>query len=214
MKKATALAIVIVFAAAACATLTPQYRLGVQAEIAKQWEEAIAAYERASLENPKEPVYRLALEQVKIKAGLYYQAEARRLLAEGKKEEAAAAYAKAVALNPRQAGVRRGAETGRARIDENRVSDQAEGPGRGPRPPSFGRDLAPRGLSGPGPVRRDQYRLRRGIPRGYALSFGFDERHFRAGFEDDLPSDEEFLPDHRRTNGHCRYRHASEAPSI
>ena len=105
MKKTTALAIVIVFAAAACATLTPQYRLGVQAEIAKQWEEAITAYERASLENPKEPVYRLALAQVKIKAALYYQTEARRLLAEGKKEEAAAAYAKAVALNPRNPDV-------------------------------------------------------------------------------------------------------------
>jgi len=105
MKKTMALAIVILWAAAACATLSPVYRQGVQAEIAKDWDAAIAAYEKASLLNPKEAVYRLALAQAKVKAGIFYTEEARRLLAVGKKDEAAAAYAKALSLNPRDSAL-------------------------------------------------------------------------------------------------------------
>jgi general secretion pathway protein D len=100
MKKAIASAIVILLAAA-CATLSPVYREGVQWEIAKDWDAAIAAYEKASLLNPKEPVYRLALAQVKVKAGMFYVDEARRELAAGNKELAEALYKKAIALNPR-----------------------------------------------------------------------------------------------------------------
>jgi general secretion pathway protein D len=101
MKKATALAIVIFWTAAACATLSPLYREGVQAELARNWDEAISSYEKASLLNPKEEIYRLALVQVKIKASLFYASEAHSLLAIGKKDEALAAYAKAVSLDPR-----------------------------------------------------------------------------------------------------------------
>ncbi|MHB8054154.1 MAG: secretin N-terminal domain-containing protein [Candidatus Aminicenantales bacterium] len=101
MKKATALAIVILWTAAACATLSPLYREGVQAELAQKWDEAISSYEKAALMNPKEPVYRLALAQVKIKASLFFASEAQRLLAAGKKDEAAAAFAKAISLDPR-----------------------------------------------------------------------------------------------------------------
>jgi len=100
MKKAIASAIVILLAVA-CATLSPVYRQGVQLEIAKDWDAAIAAYEKASLLNPKEPVYRLALAQVKVKAGMFYVDEARRELTAGNKELAEALYNKAIALNPR-----------------------------------------------------------------------------------------------------------------
>lgn len=105
MKKAIAPAIVILLAAAACATLSPVYNQGVKAEIAKDWDAAIAAYEKASLLNPKEAVYRLALAQVKVKAGMFYAEEARRQLAAGNKDEAAAAYAKALSLNPRDSAL-------------------------------------------------------------------------------------------------------------
>jgi len=101
MKKATGLAIVVLLTAASCATLSPLYRQGVQSEIAQRWDEAITYYEKAALMNPTEAVYRLALTQVKAKAGLFYTEEARRLLAEGKKDEARAVYDKARSLDPR-----------------------------------------------------------------------------------------------------------------
>jgi general secretion pathway protein D len=101
MKKATPLAIVLLLTAAACATLSPFYHQGVRAELDKNWDEAIASYEKAALLNPKEPVYRLALAQVKVKASIFYAEEARRLITAGDKEAATAAYAKALALNPR-----------------------------------------------------------------------------------------------------------------
>ncbi|MBN1939375.1 MAG: hypothetical protein JW843_07305 [Candidatus Aminicenantes bacterium] len=101
MKKAIAMAIVTLLAAAACVTLSPVYRQGVQAEMAKDWDAAIAFYEKASLLNPKEAVYRLALAQVKVKAGMFYVEEARRELAAGNKELAEALYNKAISLNPR-----------------------------------------------------------------------------------------------------------------
>ncbi len=54
MKKATALAILVLLTAAACATISPVYQ-GVRAEIAQNWDEAIALYEKAALMNPKNP---------------------------------------------------------------------------------------------------------------------------------------------------------------
>lgn len=101
MKKTIAPAIVILLTAAACATLSPVYRQGVQAEIGKDWEAAIAAYEKAALLDPKESVYRLALAQVKVKAGMFFVEEARRELAAGNKEKAEIFFGKAIALNPR-----------------------------------------------------------------------------------------------------------------
>jgi general secretion pathway protein D len=94
----------------ACAALSPQYRLGTQAEMNKKWEEAVQYYEKASLENPREPVYRLALERAKIYAGLYHLQEARKLVLQGKKEEAKAEYAKALFYNPRDSAIVREAQ--------------------------------------------------------------------------------------------------------
>jgi general secretion pathway protein D len=88
-----------------CATISPQYRLGAKAEMNKQWEEAISYYEKASLENPKEPAYRLALMRAKIGASLFHLQEARRLAASGKKDEAKAEYVKALAFNPRDTAI-------------------------------------------------------------------------------------------------------------
>ncbi len=83
-----------------CATLTSSYRLGVQAELIKDWDEAIAHYERATLENPKEPVYRVALARAKIQASMFHLQAGRALAAQGKKAEAVEAYKKALAFDP------------------------------------------------------------------------------------------------------------------
>jgi len=104
MKK-IALVIALALGTWACAGLSSQYRLGAQSEMNKKWDEAIKYYERASLENPKEPVYRLAAERARISASLYHLQEARRFMALGKKEEAKAAYAKAVLYNPRDSAI-------------------------------------------------------------------------------------------------------------
>ncbi len=104
MKK-YALVIVIAMGFWACVGLAPQYRLGTQAEMNKRWEDAIQYYEKASLENPKEPVYRLALERAKISASLFHLQEARKFIALGKKEEAKAEYAKSIFYNPRDTAI-------------------------------------------------------------------------------------------------------------
>ena len=104
MKK-NALVIVIALSFWACVGLTPQYRLGTRAELNKQWEDAIQYYEKASLENPKEPVYRLALERAKISGSLFHLQEARKFIALGKKEEAKAEYAKSISYNPRDTAI-------------------------------------------------------------------------------------------------------------
>ena len=101
MKK-TALLVLIAWSAWDCVTMSSQYRLGTEAELNKKYDEAIRAYERASLENPKEPVYRVALERAKLSASLFHLQEARELVAQGKKDEAKEAYAKAIAYNPRE----------------------------------------------------------------------------------------------------------------
>jgi len=106
MKK-IALVIIIAMTSWACVTLSLNYKLGTQAEMNKKWEEAIQFYEKASLENPKEPVYRLALTRARIGASFFHLQEARQLVSQGKKEEAKAEYAKALFYNPRDTSIAR-----------------------------------------------------------------------------------------------------------
>ena len=101
----TALWILMALSTWACAPLSTQYHLGTQSEMNKRWDEAIQLYEKASFENPREPVYRLALERAKLGASLFHLQEARKLVAEGKREEAKAAYAKSSAYNPRESAI-------------------------------------------------------------------------------------------------------------
>jgi general secretion pathway protein D len=83
-----------------CATLSLSYRQGNEAEMNRMWDEAIRYYEKASLENPTESVYRLALMRVRTSAGLAILQEARALAGQGKKDEAVAAYKKALSYDP------------------------------------------------------------------------------------------------------------------
>ncbi|MCX6559000.1 MAG: cohesin domain-containing protein [Candidatus Aminicenantes bacterium] len=100
MKK-FALVLLAALTAAACVSLSPNYKLGTEAELGKRFDEAIAYYEKAALEHPKEPAYRMAMERARLSASLSVLQEARKLVAAGRREEAAAAYAKALSYNPR-----------------------------------------------------------------------------------------------------------------
>ncbi len=136
MKK-SALILLAALAAAACVTLSPNYKLGTDAELNKRFDEAIAYYEKAALENPKEPAYRMAVERARLSASLIHLQEARKLAASGRKEEAAAAYAKALSYNPRDTQIALEARqltapaaAGAGAAVQDRVPDQAEGQGR------------------------------------------------------------------------------------
>lgn len=104
MKK-IALVIMIVLTNWGCLTLSWNYKQGTQAEMNKKWEEAIQYYEKASLEYPNEPVYRLALIRSRLAASQFHLELARRLVAQGKREEAKGEYAKALSFNPSDSSI-------------------------------------------------------------------------------------------------------------
>ena len=105
MKKAVAL-IALAGALWSCAGLSQSYKFGNEAEINKNWDEAIKLYERAALENPKEPVYRLALLRARSAAGLATLQTARSLVADGQSDAAIAAYKKTLSYDPLNRAVR------------------------------------------------------------------------------------------------------------
>jgi len=99
MKKGV-VAIMILGALWGCSVFTQSYKLGSEAEINKNWDEAVKLYERAALENPKEPVYRLALLRAKTSAALFHTQQARTSAAQGRKDEALAEYRAALVFDP------------------------------------------------------------------------------------------------------------------
>ncbi len=99
MKKAVLLVFLAVVVAS-CATFDLNYKKGNEAEINQKWDEAIPYYEKAALADPHEPVYRLALLRAKRAASLSYLAQGRRLAAQGKKDDALAAYDRALLYDP------------------------------------------------------------------------------------------------------------------
>ena len=101
--KRTALILILVLAAAGCSTLTLDYRQGVKAEMNQNYDEAVRQYQKAALEHPNEPVYRLALVRARTLAGLFYLHEARTLAAQNKKTEAEISYRKCLAFDPQNA---------------------------------------------------------------------------------------------------------------
>jgi len=83
-----------------CATFSQDYKLGTQAAVNKNWEEAIRHYEKAVQEDPDNSVYRLALLRARMGASLAHVQKARNLAAAGKKEEALAEYRTALSYDP------------------------------------------------------------------------------------------------------------------
>ena len=98
--KRTALILILVFAAAACTTLSTDYRQGVKFEMNQNYEEAVRQYQKAALEHPNEPVYRMALVRARTMACLFYLHEARTLVAQNKRKEAELSYRKCLMFDP------------------------------------------------------------------------------------------------------------------
>jgi len=79
-----------------CATFSSSYRLGTQAAMNKNWDEAIQHLEKAALEDPNNSVYRIALIRAKLAASYDHLNKARELASRGEKEEALAEYRRAL----------------------------------------------------------------------------------------------------------------------
>jgi len=79
-----------------CATFSQSYKLGHEAAMSKNWDEAIKYFESAAREDPKNSVYRLALLRAKLAASYDHLNKARELASQEKKEEALAEYKKAL----------------------------------------------------------------------------------------------------------------------
>ncbi|MBC8358227.1 MAG: hypothetical protein H8E54_04680, partial [Candidatus Aminicenantes bacterium] len=73
-----------------CVTFSQSYKLGHEAAISKNWDEAIKYFESAAREDPKNSVYRLALLRAKLAASYDHLTKARELASHEKKEEALA----------------------------------------------------------------------------------------------------------------------------
>ena len=109
--KRIAVVLVLALGAASCATLTDdykqgsrnlhhEYRMGAQAELNRDFEKAVGHYEKATLADPREPVYRLALMRARAATSLRNLQLARNLAAQGDKANAETAYKKALAFDP------------------------------------------------------------------------------------------------------------------
>jgi general secretion pathway protein D len=83
-----------------CATFNRSYKLGTEAALSKNWDEAVRYYERALLESPKNSVYRLALFRAKLAASSFHLVKARELAFQGSKKEALVEYEKALYYDP------------------------------------------------------------------------------------------------------------------
>ncbi len=95
MRKVASL-IIVVLAFWGCAALSHSYKLGIEAALNKNWDEAIQYFEKASLEDPKNSVYRIALLRAKLAASYDHLNKAREHASHEKKEEALAEYKKAL----------------------------------------------------------------------------------------------------------------------
>lgn len=82
-----------------CATFSRTYKLGVEAAMNKNWDEAVEFYEKAYAENPKNSVYRMAMQRAKVSASLFHLYSARRFAALDQTEEALKEYEKSLSYN-------------------------------------------------------------------------------------------------------------------
>ncbi len=119
MRKRSLILIIAALSFWSCASFSSHYyNLGAQAEVNRNWDEAISYYEKAIAENPKDYTYKLSLTRVRISASLSHLQEARRLFRDGKKDEATKEYQKALSYDP----------SNRAIIEEMRRTFQEPAP--------------------------------------------------------------------------------------
>jgi general secretion pathway protein D len=99
MKKIGLLLIIMLFLWG-CVSFSQNYKAGTRAAMNKDWKKAVDLLEKATLEDPTNSVYRLALLRAKIAASLSHLNQARNLAAAGKKDEALEEYAKSLSYDP------------------------------------------------------------------------------------------------------------------
>lgn len=83
-----------------CAGLSRSYKLGTEAALGKNWDEAVKYYQRAALQSPESSVYRLALFRAKLAASTAHLTKARKLAFQGRKKESLVEYEKALSYDP------------------------------------------------------------------------------------------------------------------
>ena len=91
--------LVVIMALWGCATFSNTYKLGTEAALNKNWDDAVDLYEKAYAENPNNPVYRMALQRAKVSASLSHLYAARQLARKDQKEEALKEYEKSLGYN-------------------------------------------------------------------------------------------------------------------
>jgi general secretion pathway protein D len=79
-----------------CKTFNYSYKLGTEEALTKNWDEAIAHFEKARLDDPKNRVYELALLRAKLAASYDHLNKAREHASHGRKEIALEEYKKAL----------------------------------------------------------------------------------------------------------------------
>ncbi len=99
MRKATFL-LIISLTLWGCATFSPSYKSGTAAAINKDWDAAIEHFEKASLADPDNSVYRLALLRARLSASAVHLRMARDLVYQDKREEAQNEYRIALSYDP------------------------------------------------------------------------------------------------------------------
>jgi len=99
MRKTTFL-LIICLTLWGCATFSPSYKSGAAAAINKDWDAAIEHFEKASLVDPNNSIYRLALLRARLSASTVHLQKARGLVYEKKLEEARVEYGKALSYDP------------------------------------------------------------------------------------------------------------------
>ena len=89
-----------------CVNFGPQYfKMGNEAEINKDWDQAIQYYEKAIAEKPNEYSYKLSLMRVRTTASMSYVRSARNLVEQEKIQEAIKDYEKALSYDPLNRGI-------------------------------------------------------------------------------------------------------------
>ncbi|MFZ2053205.1 MAG: secretin N-terminal domain-containing protein [Candidatus Aminicenantales bacterium] len=106
MRKNAGALIILSFLLSGCVNFGPQYfKMGNEAEINKDWDQAIQHYEKAIAEKPNEYAYKMSLMRVRLSASMSYLRSARNFVAQGRIEEALKDYEKALAYDPQNRSI-------------------------------------------------------------------------------------------------------------
>ena len=96
----TAVATMLLFCLSCAGGASVAYRQGRKAEIHKDWDTALVNFEKAVQSHPDNALYVLHERQARIEASLMHLKNGRRLMAEGRRDEAMGEFQKASSIDP------------------------------------------------------------------------------------------------------------------